>query len=255
MSPNLLRWSALPIGLSAFVGRLAITFWLQPLTWRMSGVSGLLALLGGLAVAVGVPAGLFALLGRGGRPTQFTIRDGRFTVPPSPVYAGTQAIMSMFLGGGLVAAERVPDGDSMRIAEFALPASIIGVAVFCSVALAFLLVTRPQLHLDPDGLTVRRLRRTTRVTWEHLLPGGPPPPAKRRQRWLRLYLNAPPVVGRYPPSEDLPIGWLHVDPAFLAGAVRHYVEHPEDRAAIGSVDELARLRGRLASTPTVDNVT
>jgi hypothetical protein len=61
MSATALRWSALPIGVLTFALRLAVTFWLQPLTWELSLTSGLLATLGGLSVAAFVPIGTFAL--------------------------------------------------------------------------------------------------------------------------------------------------------------------------------------------------
>jgi hypothetical protein len=86
---------------------------------------------------------------------------------------------------------------------------------------------------------------TTRLAWDRLAPLSPPPPAKRRPRNIKVYLNVPPLPGQYPFSEDLPAGWLHVDPAFLAAAVRHYVEHPEHRAAIGTAEELTRLRSAV----------
>ncbi|MET7468373.1 hypothetical protein ACFYON_12610 [Micromonospora sp. NPDC005686] len=35
-------------------------------------------------------------------------------------------------------------------------------------------------------------------------------------------------------------------PALIAGAIRHYLTHPEHRAAIGTREEYARLRRTLA---------
>jgi hypothetical protein len=35
---------------------------------------------------------------------------------------------------------------------------------------------------------------------------------------------------------------LHVDAEFLAAVIRRYVDHPEIREAIGTADELSRLR-------------
>jgi hypothetical protein len=46
-------------------------------------------------------------------------------------------------------------------------------------------------------------------------------------------------------STGLPVGRLHIDPAFLAGTVRHYVEQPWHRPAIGTEAELDRLRSVL----------
>jgi hypothetical protein len=240
MSPTALRWSAVPLGLLAFVLRVAMPLWLEPITWRFSFGPRLLMMAGALLTAVLVPFGVFLLLNKADRrrPATFTSEDGAFTVPPSPVYAGSQFMMWMVLSGNMVMTERVPNGDTMRLAQLGIAShasSVVGVGLFWAVGFAFLLVQRPQLRLDRTGLTIRRFRRTTRLAWDDLRPGGPPPPAKRRQRQLRVYLVGPPVVDRYPPSEDIPIGWLHIDPAFLADRIRHYVEHPEDRPAIGEM--------------------
>ena len=54
-------------------------------------------------------------------------------------------------------------------------------------------------------------------------------------RWI-------PTWGRYR-YESLPVGRVDVDPTFLTSVIRHYVEHPEHRAAIGTDTELARLQG------------
>jgi hypothetical protein len=238
VSPTSLRWSALPLGLLALAVRVAESLWLQPLTWEMSDRGRLLVLLTGHLVAIGVPLGIFALLFLWDRrsPARFTIGQGRLIVPPSPLVAGSQAILWMSFGGGMVLTER--DGDSMRLVEAEWRASVIGVAVFAAVALAFLLVRRPLLHLDPEGLTIRRLWRTTRLAWDQLYPGGPRPISKH-ERSMRIYLKGAPVAGTWP-GVDIPVRWLHVDPAFLADTIRHYVEHPEDRATIGTGEAGAR---------------
>jgi hypothetical protein len=49
-----------------------------------------------------------------------------------------------------------------------------------------------------------------------------------------------------PVWKGLPISRLHVDPAFLAAAIQRYVEQSEHRHAIGTEDELIRLRSTLA---------
>jgi hypothetical protein len=171
-------------------------------------------------VAVLVPYGIFLLLAitQRRRPKEFTIHKGHFVVEASPFFAAGQAMMLMVLSGGLVFSERVPFGDSMRLAEFALPATVVAVGLFWAGALAHLLIARPQLRIDHDGLTIRRVWRFTRIAWDDLAPGGPVPPTRRRARQMRVYLNGPPVFGQYPPSEDIPIGWLHI----------------EDRATIGT---------------------
>ncbi|MBV1856513.1 hypothetical protein [Catellatospora tritici] len=250
MSPTVLRWCAVPLGLLAFALRLVVTFWLEPLTWDQD--QHLLMMLAGIVVTVAVPFGILVLLAGGSLrpPARLALGDGRFIAHASPIYACSQAIMWMSLGGGVFGAERVPNGDSMRMVEFGSPTpmTIIGVGFFWAIAAGFLLVRRPRLDLDPNGLTIHRVWRTTAIAWDELAPGGPVPPVRRRARQLRLYLNQTPVFGQYAASEDVPVGWLHADPAFLARALRHYVDNPQERALIGTEEGLRRLRA--AAVPT-----
>jgi hypothetical protein len=69
------------------------------------------------------------------------------------------------------------------------------------------------------------------------------------QTLLRVYLNVPPTQGWYYRWKDLPVGRLQADPAFLAWTIRHYVEQPWHRPAIGTEAELTRLRSVLAPHP------
>ncbi|MEV6965875.1 hypothetical protein AB0M47_12245 [Hamadaea sp. NPDC051192] len=80
------------------------------------------------------------------------------------------------------------------------------------------------------------MRSQSTIPWTLLAPGGPLPPAKRaRQIWL--YVAGPVRYTRY----QVPLS-VDVEPAFLAYAIRHYVDHPAARAAIGTDAELERLR-------------
>jgi hypothetical protein len=204
---------------------------------------------------LGVLLGIYALISRSHpRQQEFTVGERVFTAPPSAIMAGSQAIVCMFFAGGVVVTERVPNGDSMRLAEFgsAWIVSLIVVSIFVAIAVAMLVVQRPQLSLDPEGLTIRRLRRSARLAWEELAPGGPLPPKKKRQAFLQLYRKPPPNYPNYVPTEAVPIGWLNIDPTYVAAAIRHYAEHPEDRAAVGTAAELNRLKsaGQIPAVAT-----
>jgi hypothetical protein len=245
MSATALRWCAVPLGLIAFAARPALRLWWEPYTWRFNMVIELMLFFGGLLAAVAVSLGIFGLLSRGHRRgAGFTLREGGFVVQPSTVWAASQSIVMMFFAGGFLAIERVPNTDSMRFAEFGagwiVSSTLVG--IFVAAAVAFLVVQRPQLLLDREGLTIRRLRHHSRLAWEDLAPGGPLPPAKKRQSHMQLYRKPPPGYPHYVPTDAIPFAWLDIDPAYLAAAIRSYAEHPEYRAAIGTAEELDRLR-------------
>lgn len=225
-----LPWSALLLGLLGFATHVATTLWFNPLTWDMSETGRWLALLGSLLVTVLVLYGIFFLINRGIRklPTAFVPGKGRLTALNSPVLAGTQVILLMYIAGGVVPIER--EGDRMRFStegSFWL-VSLILIVLILAGALAYLLVRLPRLELDPEGLTVVRLFNSTRVAWDQIAPGSPVAPTARRDRHLWIRLKSPRGV-----DPSIPINRLYIDPAFLADAIRHYAEHPEDRATIG----------------------
>lgn len=254
MSPEALRWSVVPVGLLAFAVRIAVSTWVEPSVVAHGAGPEMVILIGAL-VALAVPFGFLAVLAwwDRSRPAGFLCGDGRFTAPFSPVQAGSQAMLWIFLSGGLVFTDRVFDGHPAQLVGVHVHwgPSIPGVAVCWAVAAGILLSRRPALWLDRDGMTIRGLRHATRIAWDEILPGTPPAPVKRRPRHLTVHLNEPPLMGRYPSTVDISIMRLHVDAAFLAGAIRHYVDHPADRAAIGTADELTRLRSLSPASATV----
>ncbi|WP_203912498.1 hypothetical protein [Rhizocola hellebori] len=244
MSATALRWSAVPLGMLAFALRLAATLWWEPFTWRFNWFVSLLLWLAAMIVTVGVPFGIFALLSRGyRRPAEFALGKRGFTAPLSPIGAGSQAILLLFLAGGLVVTERVPNSDSMRLAEFnnGWFASLIIASVLAAGAVTIVLTRRQQLLLDAEGLTIRRWWRGRRLKWDELAPGGPLPPAKKSQGSLQLNRKQPPHSTHYVPAEMIGIAFVDIDPTYLAAAIRRYVENPQDRAAIGTAEELSRL--------------
>lgn len=248
MSVNLARVLALPVGLLAFALRLATTFWVMPLTWHMRPtILGLPVWLTGLAASVLVPMGLYFLLTKPvpRRPASFQL-DGqhrRFVAPAAPHAVAALVIVVLWVAAGSVLTERVPNGDGLRFAQFdyATSMSAAVVALLFVLAVVLLLINRPRLTLDPDGITVQRMASRRRIGWNELCPGGWPPPTGRKPRNLTLYRMAGPTPGGYPKPEQLPVGQLHVDPAFLADTIRHYVEQPAHRHNIGTEHELARL--------------
>jgi hypothetical protein len=232
--------ASLALGLLAFALRLAVGFWLRPITQQLDTWLGLVLLIGAPIAAAAVPLGIFSLLiaGHWRRPARFDLKDGQFVAPHYAAAAGFVVIGLFVVGASVVPIQR--QGDAMGVTHLVgvrvIAFAIVG--LLTAAAIAFAVIERPRVHLDPRGLTIRHLRTVTHVAWDQLLHGGPPAPS-RRARHLMVYLKAP--VG-WPVGVGIPIAWLEVEPAFLAAAIRHYAEHPENRAAIGSGEELARLQ-------------
>ena len=251
MSVNRTRLLALPFGVLAFALRLAATFWVTPLTWRVrpAGV-GLLVWLAALAASAFIPVGLYRLTVLKAvprRPASFQVDHRGFVAPAAPHDFGTSAIIVLWVAAGAPLTERVPNGDRLRLAQFDYAAliSILVVGLLSVLAVTLLMVDRPWVALNPDGITVQRMTSRRSIGWNELAPGGPPPPTGRSPRSLWLYRTAGPTLGGRPRADLLPVGQLQVDPAFLANTIRQYVEQPGQRSIIGTEAELARLRSQV----------
>jgi hypothetical protein len=246
MSPRAVRGWAIPLGLLAFALRLTVTFWVWPLAWKTGADNGDLIFLAGFLGPLAIPFGIFAVLTVRSwrRPTRFECRGNRFVAAASPFYGASQAIFWMYLSGNFVFTERVYTNSGLSITD-----SAIEVAALWAGAVAFVVVQRPQVLLDPHGLTIRRLSSTT-IAWDDLAPGGPPAPANRAPRHITVYLTGPDPLHRSRKSQNIPTRRLHIDPTFLAATIRHYVDHPEDRPAIGTPEEMTHLQTAIAAPTT-----
>ncbi|MEH0823836.1 MULTISPECIES: hypothetical protein [unclassified Micromonospora] len=251
MTPRTARLAALPFALAASLLRIGAEFWLKPLTWSLdSAAAGLLAW---VAVSVGsilVPMAGYLLLTRAARRRPATFRvdlvNRRFTAPAAPAWSGPWSIIAGWLAGGPLITERVPGEDRVRFFESgdALVWNVLALVAVLVVVVLVLWDDRPRLTLDESGMTLRGLVKHRTVRWDRLLPGGPPAPAGKVFAALVLSEQPTSPAGR-PVPHQLSVGPLHVDLAFLAATVRHYVEHPERRSAIGTTPELDRLRSVL----------
>ncbi|UQU66846.1 hypothetical protein COUCH_11495 [Couchioplanes caeruleus] len=197
MSARVAMLLAAPFVLVAFAMRLGVALWLQPFTWRVdSFILGLLAFLGLLAISVGIPLAGYLQLTRAARQSprgwRCDVQHRRFAAGPSPVSTGPWAIVLGWMAGGVFPTERVPNEEHMRIAQLGFMTPVwIGLAVgLLLLAELGLLMGRPRLSLDAEGITVQRLRNV-RIRWDELLPGGPPPPAERNPRTLVVYTFSP----------------------------------------------------------------
>lgn len=243
MSRRGLQISALLLGLAGFCLRLLIIFWWQPLTWDWDEPIGFfVGFFVGLAIGVAVPVAawclLFWLLWRKVRPGVVELRAGRFVVPNNPAYGGTQFVAWMFMAGSLVPTERVPGHDAMRIyAEpVLLIASAVTLAIFLAIAGTLLFWPKPRIELTSTALEFHHFLSRQYLGWEELAPGGPPIPGRFQK--LAVLVSGP--RGWVPTTVP---AMVLAERTFVAALIRHYVEHPEHRAAIGSAAEHARLVG------------
>ena len=81
------------------------------------------------------------------------------------------------------------------------------------------------------------------VRWEELRPGQPTSPPSAGS--LTLFRDRPGRAGRV----MLGLSQIQVHTAFLADAIRFYVDHPERRAAIGTQAEYDHLMHALGVVP------
>jgi hypothetical protein len=254
MSTRVAMLLAAPFAVLAFGLHLGEALWLEPLSWRLHHfVPGLLTYFGLLAASAAVPIGGYTLLTRSVRRRPRTwhldVRNRRFTAPASPYSTGPGAVTMGWVCGGIVLTERVPNQEHKRIAELGV-ATTINIAVAATLmimVMLFLLLTvvvnRPLLSLDADGMTLQSLGRQTRLRWAELLPGGPPRPGKPNPTALVLYQRRTAPADGPPQSRPLPARRLHIDTAFLADTIRRYADSPDRRAGIGTVEELTALHG------------
>ena len=107
------------------------------------------------------------------------------------------------------------------------------------------------VELRPDGVRQHDFAGTLMVPWGALAPGRPSRPAVNASA-LALTYTQPDLVRR---RGILVLGrrLLRIDnvhPWFIADTIRHYVDHPQRRAAIGEPAEYQRLWHALTSPPT-----
>ncbi|MFC0004768.1 hypothetical protein [Micromonospora siamensis] len=213
------------------------------LAHREEALGGSAGLLGPLPVLLFAGAILWVVWRRPGRgELRVDEQERAFYVPPrpgvglAPVWAGYAAYQAV---GSAFDAPR--DRTSLAFAVlFGIFA--LGIAVGCW-------RRAPGVELTPDGITHRHLEREVFVPWAAVDPAGRVgTPSPRRVGAISLPIVRPELLrGRGWGRTRDQVGTAELDlaPARLAAVLRHYVTHPEDRSAIGTTGELARLRQRL----------
>jgi hypothetical protein len=230
------------------------------------GVSVLVAVAAGTAFVlapqfdVAIGAAVFAVMivgtvvgvvtGRGADrrpPAAFVVRGNAFATPRSGAVVDFVVGLIAFAGlGAGIAVTEIRSGAPVAGPVLALTAGAVVVAAVV-VGSGRGLWRGVGLSLHPDGLRADKVGGTLTVPWQALAARQPVPDADARYGPLRLAYERPNLVtatGRIWQRREM----SHeggIDADFLAGAVQHYVAHPEHRAAIGTVPEHDRLRSVL----------
>lgn len=207
-----------------------------------------LALLGAAigVMAVSVFLGL-ARLADPRRNAAFKVSEGRFIATPAQTQGAAAMLMLVGLGSqvntllrGLAQPDRVLTALTWVLVGLT---ALFGLAVAVIVVLTWRVAANP-IELTPEGVQTRTLWDRRLIPWEALAPGGPHRP-RQNERRIRLGLTRPELVRRsrfqVPGVGDSVPSSTGVHPWLVADAIRWYAEHPEDRAAIGTEAEHARL--------------
>jgi hypothetical protein len=256
--------------LSAPTTVLAAWSFLSDYLWLYGGVLAVWLLVVGLAGGLGgwavIRAGRPAARAR--RPRRLVVHEGAFVAPWLAERVHNTLIMILVVP--VMAALPMAwlhDFDPERATDwplFLLEFAAVLALTALLFARAYFSWRRPfDLCLTPEGILWRDELLHRFIPWPALALGGPSHP-RPDEKDLRLVVARPELVTR--PGFQLvamgPIRYPHINlmvdvrPDFLADAIRWYVEHPEDRAAIGTVAEHDRLVAVLtASGPAAASTT
>ncbi len=199
-----------------------------------------------------------ALSQRRSRMAAFVVREGHGFIAPLSrdavhLVVG-QILMFGVLGGKAIASWLGAAGEPAAHTVIDQLAKVGSMAVFVGIAFASTLVAAalrgmPRVELTPHGITeLSGLGRRT-TAWEALGPGLPR--IGSRGFTLTLAVDRPELIvrrGLIASSRRMEMNLFLVASraSFLAGAIRHYVERPDRRAAIGTRAEYDRLWAELS---------
>jgi hypothetical protein len=191
------------------------------------------------------------LRGRSGRPARLDIADGAFVVPPfrGPASAAGDNIMVISVIIGLTLEGWWPAGSRPKLGASFGWLTAVALLVALAVYLAMNALRGSGLRLSPDGLIVQTALSHRLVPWDAIKPNTPQR-ALLRTPLLTLQIARPEQVQRSGPVFGsgriirIPLDF-NTHPWFLTDTIRWYVDHPDDRAAIGTAAELDRLQRTL----------
>ncbi|MGR6321349.1 hypothetical protein Q2K19_19005 [Micromonospora soli] len=242
---TLCRRLALAVALAASAGYPIGQWFVSPGDGALDDLSSF-----GFLAAVVMSLVLLAVAILAERPAVFIVRptEPSFSAPPSSHALLIPLALTVGASGeagslvGSVKSHDIPLWDAVVVVW------IVGAGVLLARAWRGLGV-----HLRPEGLRWRELTGSVSVPWDALAPDHPLRSAARANTIALTYAR-PELVRR----RGLVLGHqlLSIDNVaawFIADAIRHYVTHPERRAAIGTEAEYGRLlyaiRNELTDPP------
>lgn len=180
------------------------------------------------------------------RPRALAVRPGEFEAAPAYFQlAANAAAMPPFVGLLVGICYKDDDWGVFTWMVFAVALCFVYLTAYTLVMLAR---GTGRLVLRPDGMTVVDGFATYDVPWEAIMT-GPLPTVFGVGRvgvlWPELVRSRGVGSRRNPQRVQLQLQTSAVHREFLHDAVNHYLNHPEDRAAIGTRDGLDRLLGAL----------
>lgn len=192
------------------------------------------------------------------RPARLVdVGPGRRRVPAGPGFGWFVAGQALFVTGPTVypAFDLFRDPEAPPGPRYLLPALTALLVVVWLLLVALLAVAaftgRPRIDLTPVGVEVREAAGRRNIPWDALAAGTPV--RQGSGNTLRLRVARPELVerrGLVVSSATAPrvlLGWLLVHPWYLADVLRFYVDHPEERAALGTPAGDERLRRTLGA--------
>ncbi|MFG2044542.1 hypothetical protein [Dactylosporangium sp. NPDC048998] len=207
-----------------------------------------------LVVLVG--AWLLALVraGLGHRrfPAAFTVDDETaFQAPPAVQFSYFAAGWPLCIGAFAVIITDPemprPVGASDWASVAFLAVMAVFVLVYATVVIVAGLTGRPYLRLTPAGVQYANLAFDRFIPWQALCPDS----AVTVSRFtVTVHQERPELLRRRRPRSGSPrltfsVGYVRIRPQFAAAAIRFYLQHPEERPAIGTPDGYARLNAAV----------
>ncbi|MGW0216674.1 hypothetical protein ACWDXH_20010 [Micromonospora chokoriensis] len=198
-----------------------------------------------LLFALSLVALVLAVVVMGVRPAAFVVQ------PQTPAFVAPGPAWTVFFALGYLGPASPHVDGLLRAAGHGSLSTYDVVLAVLWVGLTVLVVTWAWrghgVRLHPFGVRQTWALGSTTVPWEAVLAPQTPSAADRRS-WLRMRITEPQRVRRrgIPPRRGV-LRADNVDSGFLAAVIRHYVDHPEHRAAIGSHTEYERLLAELPS--------